>query len=189
MFHIRKHSKDEYGMFTVVVRRWVGTWKLWLWISLKFQIERKKMLVHKIPGSCPNALLDEEGAELLLGNLRTTIYLHCMWFHCWVWVVFLSGKTCCLSGRSEEFKLWREKCLSGHIIFFFSPLIKRIQQKQKQTHNVENRLVVPKGQGVKRGRLEIWFRRCKLLLHTECINNMVLQYSTGNHIRYSWDKP
>ena len=48
--------------------------------------------------------------------------------------------------------------------------------------DMENRLVVAKGEGVGGGmELEVGVSRCKLL-HIEWINNKVLLYSTGNYI-------
>lgn len=32
---------------------------LWVWISLKFQEGRMKVAVHRVPGRCPNSLLDK----------------------------------------------------------------------------------------------------------------------------------
>ena len=51
--------------------------------------------------------------------------------------------------------------------------------------NIENRLVVVKGEGVRGGmEWEFGVSRCKLL-YIEWINNKVLLYSTGNYIQYS----
>ena len=62
--------------------------------------------------------------------------------------------------------------------------------KQKRTHrnrltDIENRLVVAKGEAGGRGmEWEFGISRCKLL-YTEWINNKVLLHSTGNYIQYS----
>ena len=51
--------------------------------------------------------------------------------------------------------------------------------------DIENRLVVAKGEGVGRGmEWEVGVNRCKLLC-IEWINNKVLLYRTGNYIQYS----
>ena len=51
--------------------------------------------------------------------------------------------------------------------------------------DVENRLVVAKGEGVEGGmEWEVGISRCKLL-YIGWINNKVLLYSTGNYIQYS----
>ena len=50
--------------------------------------------------------------------------------------------------------------------------------------DIENRLVVAKGEGVGGGmEWEVGVSRRKLL-YREWINNKVLQYSTGNYIQY-----
>ena len=50
--------------------------------------------------------------------------------------------------------------------------------------DIENRLVVPKGEGVGGGmEWKVGVSRFKLL-NIEYINNKVLPYSTGNHIQY-----
>ena len=50
--------------------------------------------------------------------------------------------------------------------------------------DIENRLVVAKGEGVGGGmELELGISRCKLL-YIGWINNKVLLYSTGNYIHY-----
>ena len=59
-----------------------------------------------------------------------------------------------------------------------------LSMKQKQTLDIENRLVVAKGKGV--GGVREWeagVSRCKLF-YMEWINNKVLLYSTGNYIQY-----
>ena len=55
----------------------------------------------------------------------------------------------------------------------------------KQKHrDIENRLMVAKGEGVGEGmEWEVGVSRCKLL-YTEWINNKVLLYSTRNYIQY-----
>ena len=55
-----------------------------------------------------------------------------------------------------------------------------LSMKQKKTHNIENRLVIAKGEG-KCGRMDGEFAvsRCKLL-SIEWINTKVLLYSTGS---------
>ena len=58
-----------------------------------------------------------------------------------------------------------------------------VSTKQKQT-DVDNRLVVAKGDGGGGGmEWEFGICRCKLL-YREWINNKVLLYSTGNYIQY-----
>ena len=50
--------------------------------------------------------------------------------------------------------------------------------------DIENRLVVAKGEGVEGGmKWEVGVSRCKLL-YIEWINNKVLLYSTENYIQY-----
>ena len=50
--------------------------------------------------------------------------------------------------------------------------------------DIENRLVVAKGEGVGGGmEWEVGISRCKRL-YTEWINNKVLLYHTGNYIQY-----
>ena len=50
--------------------------------------------------------------------------------------------------------------------------------------DIENRLVVAKGEGVERGmEWEVGVSRCKLL-YIEWINNKVLLYSTEKYIQY-----
>ena len=50
--------------------------------------------------------------------------------------------------------------------------------------DIENRLVVAKGEGIKGGmEWEVGVSRCKLL-YTEWINNKVLLYGTENYIQY-----
>ena len=61
-------------------------------------------------------------------------------------------------------------------------------QMNVQTRNrfidIDNRLVVAKGDGGKGGKdWEFGVSRCKLL-YLEWINNKVLMYSTGNYIQY-----
>ena len=57
-----------------------------------------------------------------------------------------------------------------------------LSTKQKQTHGIENRLVVAKGGRGERGMAwEFGVSKCKLL-HLEWINK-VLQYNTGNYIQ------
>ena len=60
-----------------------------------------------------------------------------------------------------------------------------ISTKQKQTQNIENRLVVANGeQGWGGGKeWEFGVSRCKLS-YIEWINNKALLYSTGNYIQY-----
>ena len=59
-----------------------------------------------------------------------------------------------------------------------------LSTKQKQTTDIENRLVVAKGRGGGGGLdWEFGVSRYKLV-HTEWINNKVLLYSTGNYIQY-----
>ena len=54
--------------------------------------------------------------------------------------------------------------------------------------DIENRLVVAKGERGRKGMdLESRVYRCKLL-SIEWISNEVLLYSTGNYI-FSWDRP
>ena len=56
--------------------------------------------------------------------------------------------------------------------------------KQKQTHSIDNRLVVAKGRGGGRGMdWEFEISRCKLL-YIEWINSKVLPYSAGNYTQY-----
>ena len=58
-----------------------------------------------------------------------------------------------------------------------------LSMKQKQTHDIENRLVA-KGEGEGGGRAwEFGISKCKRL-YIEWINNTVLLYSTGNYIQY-----
>ena len=53
----------------------------------------------------------------------------------------------------------------------------------KKITDIENRLVVAKGEGVgERMEWEAGVSRCKLL-YMEWINNKLLQYSTGNYIQ------
>jgi len=52
--------------------------------------------------------------------------------------------------------------------------------KRKQTTDIENRLVVAKGEGVEEEDWELRISRCKLLLYTGWINSKILLYSTGN---------
>ena len=56
--------------------------------------------------------------------------------------------------------------------------------KQNRLTDIENRLVVAKGEGV-RGEMnwEFGISRCKLL-YIGWINNKVLLYSTGSYIQY-----
>ena len=55
--------------------------------------------------------------------------------------------------------------------------------KQKQIQDIENRLVVAKGEGGGSGMdWELEVGRCKLL-HLEWSSNEVLLYSTGNYIQ------
>ena len=56
--------------------------------------------------------------------------------------------------------------------------------KQNRITDIENRLVVAKGEGVGGGmEWETGVSRCKLL-YREWINNKVLPYSTANYIQY-----
>ena len=59
-----------------------------------------------------------------------------------------------------------------------------ISMKQKQTHDIEKRFVVSKGEAGRRGiDWEFGIKRSKLL-YTGWTNNKVLLYSTGNYIQY-----
>ena len=61
---------------------------------------------------------------------------------------------------------------------------KKTRDKLKMGTDIENRVVVAKGEGVGGGmEWEVGVSRCKLL-YIEWINNKVLLYSTGNYIQY-----
>ena len=55
-----------------------------------------------------------------------------------------------------------------------------LSTKQKRTHDIENRLMVAKGERGRKGmEWEFGISRCKLV-YTRWINNKVLLYSTGS---------
>ena len=56
--------------------------------------------------------------------------------------------------------------------------------KQKENQDLENRLVVVKGEGVGRGEKRNFEVSRWKLEFIEKINNKALLYSTGNHLQY-----
>lgn len=104
VFHRRKHLKCESRMFLVVVSRWADTRKLWVRISMKFQIRKMKTAACEIPGSCP-AHFWVNGGQNSSRRLKDNFF-----FLLSLYVValltqsniFILGD--CMSGRSEEFK-------------------------------------------------------------------------------------
>ena len=60
---------------------------------------------------------------------------------------------------------------------------KPIYETEKDSRDIENKLVVAKGQRMWMRDWEFGIRRCKLL-YIEWINNNVLLHSTGNYIQY-----
>ena len=59
-----------------------------------------------------------------------------------------------------------------------------LSMKQNRIRDIENRLVVAKGEAGGRGmNWEFGISRCKLV-YIDWLNNKVLLYSTGNYIQY-----
>ena len=64
-----------------------------------------------------------------------------------------------------------------------------ISTKKNRLRDMENRLVVTKGEGVGGGKDWAFGISRGKLLHIRWINNKVLLHSTGNYIQLSCDKP